>query len=224
MQIRESQTDDKIQRRYFEFRYDGDRTISGVAMRYGDVAELPWGDKERFEPGAFGSVGSSDVILNFQHDRKRPLARTGGSGLTLDDSSQELRLTAKLPDTREANDAIELVKQNIVRGFSVEFLPESFEMEEEVMVITKAELKGIGLVDRPAYKGSRINPRSEDSNMKEEEIQKLIEAALAGRSDNSDPIDPVVLARSISEGVTTSVTEQVQAQVKEQVESALKEP
>ena len=127
MQIRQSQSDDNLQRRFVEFRYDGDRTISGVAMRYGDVAELPWGDKERFEPGAFGNVGSSDVILNFQHDRKRPLARTGGSGLTLDDSSQELRLTAKLPDTREANDAIELVKQNIVRGFSVEFLPESYE-------------------------------------------------------------------------------------------------
>ena len=96
-------------------------------------------------------------------------------------------------------------------------------MEEDVMVITKAELKGIALVDRPAYSESRINPRSEDSDMNEEQIRKLIEAALEKRADNSDPIDASVLAGSISEGVTTSVTEQVQTQVKDQVESALKE-
>ena len=78
MKIRESKTDDKLQRRFVEFRYDGDRTISGVAMRYGDVAKLPWGDKERFEPGAFGNVGSKDVILNFQHDRKRHWQEQGG--------------------------------------------------------------------------------------------------------------------------------------------------
>ena len=223
MKIRESSSDDNLQRRFVEFRFDGDRTISGVAMRYGDTAKLPWGDKERFEPGAFGNVGSKDVILNFQHQRPQPLARTGGGGLTLDDSSQELRISAKLPDTRAANDAIELVKQNIVRGFSVEFLPESWRMEDEVTVVTKAELKNVGLVDRPAYQESRINPRSEDSDMNEEQIQKLIEDALEKRSDNSDPIDASVLAGSISEGVTTSVTEQVQTQVKDQVESALKE-
>ena len=223
MKIRESSSDDNLQRRFIEFRYDGDRTISGVAMRYGDVAELPWGDKERFEPGAFGAVGSSDVILNFQHDRRRPLARTGGGGLTMDDSSVELRLTAKLPKTGEANDAIELVKENVIRGFSVEFLPESWNMEEDVMVITKAELKGIGLVDRPAYSGSRINPRSENPDMNEEQIQKLIEAALAKRAEDSDPIDAAALAGSISEGVTTSVTEQVKSQVGEQLEASIKE-
>ena len=84
-------------------------------------------------------------------------------------------------------------------------------MEEDVMVITKAELKGIGLVDRPAYSGSRINPRSEDSDMNEEQIKKLIEAALEKRADNSDSIDAAALAGSISEGVTTSVTEQVES-------------
>ena len=223
MQFRESTSDDNLQRRFVEFRYDGDRTISGVVMRYGDVATLPWGDKERFVPGAFGNIGSLDVILNFQHDRKLPLARTGGGGLTLDDSSVELRLTAKLPATRAADDAIELIKQNIIRGFSVEFKPESYDMEEEVMVITKAGLPGIGLVDRPAYSGSRINPRSEDSDMNEEQIQKLIEAALEKRANNSDPIDATALASSISDGVTTSVTEQVESQVRERLDASIKE-
>ena len=45
--------------RYFELRYDpamGERIIQGTALRYGDTATFPWGDKERFEPGAFGDL------------------------------------------------------------------------------------------------------------------------------------------------------------------------
>ncbi len=64
--------------RYVDLRFDGERTISGVALRYGDTATLPWGAKERFQAGAFGPIGNSDVILNVQHSRGRPIARTGG--------------------------------------------------------------------------------------------------------------------------------------------------
>ena len=56
---------DEDQTRYVELRYDGERTISGVAMRYGDVATLyDHGDgkvQEKFEPGCFGNVRGLDV-------------------------------------------------------------------------------------------------------------------------------------------------------------------
>ena len=58
-----------MERRFFEFREmpnENDRVIEGVALRYGEVAVLPFG-RESFEPGAFGDIG--DVILNVQHDR-----------------------------------------------------------------------------------------------------------------------------------------------------------
>ena len=74
-------------------------------MRYGDIAELPWGDKERFEPGAFGALGNADIILNFQHDRTRPLARSDGGDLRIDDDPHELRISAELPDTPDGNAA-----------------------------------------------------------------------------------------------------------------------
>lgn len=215
---------DGIIRRFVEFRYDGDRKISGVALRYGDVAELPWGDKERFEQGAFGStVGSEDIILNLQHDRMQPLARTGGGGLAIMDDPDALRLEATLPETTAGNDTLELVRNKVLRGFSVEFVPEDWRIEEEnVMVIERAELRGIGVVDRPAYEKSKINPRhkQKELDMTEEQIRALIEEALKNRTDDST-VDAVALARSIAGGLEISIAETVQEKVKAEVEAAL---
>ena len=170
--------DDGVRYRFCEFRYDGDSTLSGVAMKYGDTATLPWGEEERFEAGAFGNVSNLDAILNIQHDRGRPVARTGGAGLTFDDSAEALRITAVLDsEDADAAQALRKVKNRLLRGFSIEFIPESWEMDNEVMVITKAELRGLGIVDRPAYNQSRINPRSQ-SDMDETKMRAVIEEAL----------------------------------------------
>lgn len=172
---------DGLQKRFIELRYDGERTLSGTLMRYGDTAVMPWGDKERFEPGAFGNVGKADVTLNVQHDRSRLIGRTGGGGVELRDSPTELSISAKLPDTREANDAIELVRGKILRGFSVEFLPDDARQEMEggkrLHIITRAKLVGVGVVDRPAYPHSKVNPRSEP--MDDKQLQEAVRTALA---------------------------------------------
>lgn len=158
----------RTETRFVEFRIsDSDsRTLVGTALKYGETAALPWG-KERFESGAFGSnVEQSDIVLNFQHDRARPLARTGGGGVTLRNTEKELTLTAKLPNTREADDALELVKAKVLRGFSIEFYPtkDRFEgtisdMKNSTRIVERAKLTGIGLVDKPAYKGSKAAVR-----------------------------------------------------------------
>ena len=77
-------------------RHGPGRTVEGVAVRYGDVAQLPWGGEERIEAGAFAPI--DDVILNAHHDRATPLARTGGAGLELTDTAERLAFTATLPD------------------------------------------------------------------------------------------------------------------------------
>ena len=59
--------------RRVELRQGPGRTVGGVAVRYGDLAQLPWGE-ERIEAGAFAPI--DDVILNAHHDRATPLART----------------------------------------------------------------------------------------------------------------------------------------------------
>ena len=160
--------------RYFEIRVSGadSRTLTGVALRYGDTTKLPWG-KERFEAGAFGAnVESADVVLNVQHDRTKPLARTGGGGVTLKDSTKELTLTAELPNTREADDALELVRSKVLRGFSIEFMSKKERVEGDIndwknntRIVERATLTGIALVDKPAYGNSKAlaRARAEDA-------------------------------------------------------------
>lgn len=148
-----------IERRYSELRQGPGRTLEGVAIRYGDVAPMPWGT-ERFEPGAFGDVAGADVLLNIQHDRGRPLARTGGGGLVLADSPDALTIRADLPATRESDDALALVRAGVLRGLSVEFRAVAERFEADVRVIERAALAAVAVVDSGAYPGSTVEARA----------------------------------------------------------------
>ena len=148
-----------VERRYTALRQSGGRVLAGVAIRYGDTARLPWG-RERFEPGAFGAVEAADVIMNVAHDRGRPIARTGGGGLVLADDTEALTIRATLPQTREADDALELVRSGVLRGLSVEFRAEAERAEGGTRIVEAAALTGLGLVDSGAYPGSTVEARA----------------------------------------------------------------
>ena len=124
--------------------------VEGVAIRYGNEAKLP-GFRESFQAGAFGDISASDVIVNIQHQRTRPLARTGGGGLTLEDSAQHLRARLELPATRDGQDVAELLKRGVIRGFSIEFAVGQQRFEAGLRIVERARLLGLALVDRPAY-------------------------------------------------------------------------
>ncbi len=140
-------------------RQDGDgRRLEGVLVLYSEIAPA-FG--KRIEPGAFGDVGQVDAILNLQHDRRRPLARSG-AGLDLVDTAENLQVRAELPDTTDGNDALTLVKAGVLRGLSAEFfVREAHTSPEGVEVVTGAELVGVGLVDRPAYPSATVEARQE---------------------------------------------------------------
>ena len=121
--------------------------VEGVAMPYGTEANIMGAFRESVLPGAFTF---DDVILNRMHDRGDPIARTGGGGLTLTDSATMLSLRADIPSYRE--DVRDMVARRILRGFSVEMRIEAEDWPApNRRVIRAATLRGIGLVDRPAY-------------------------------------------------------------------------
>ena len=149
----------KTEQRYSNLSLDDGRRLRGVVMKYNTAADVGGGLLELFRPGAFGDVGAQDLLLNWQHQRERPLARTGGGGLTLTDSDVALEMAAVLPDTREANDAVEMVKAGIMRGLSVEFHATRETMQGNMRVVEAARLVGVGLVDVPAFPGSTVEAR-----------------------------------------------------------------
>ena len=149
-----------METRCFELRYAEDsRELSGITMRYGVKTKLPFGE-EMFMPGAFGDLSQSDVILNRQHQRIVPLARTGGGGLILDDNERRFMVRAELPNTTDANDTLELVRKKILRGLSVEFDAIEERWESRVRIIDRAILYGVGVVDRPAYVDAVVQARA----------------------------------------------------------------
>ncbi len=147
----------EIERRFIEIRAPeaDSRILEGTVITYGEVAFGDYGP-ERFE---LGSLEYGDCILNVQHDRGRPIARTPDT-LQLIDSKESLRLRADLPDTRECTDTLTMVRNRILQGLSVEFRAIQERLEAGVRVISRARLTGIGLVDSPAFEGSRVEARA----------------------------------------------------------------
>lgn len=196
---------DGLEHRFFELRFDGDRTVAGTAMRYGDVAVFPWGDEEEFARGAFGDLRNADVIMDVMHDRLAPVARTGGGGLDLRDSGSMLEVTAALPQTTAANDALTLVRSKVLRGLSVGFKPISVRRQGKRNIIERAELKRVAIVDDPAYSDSKLN---RSKSMDEAQVRAMIEEA-RNQDGGKNDLDVGLLARSIADGVKTSVTGQI---------------
>ena len=88
------------------------------------------------------------------HDRRRLLARVG-AGLTLYDDGRELRLEAVLPETRDADDALVLVRSGLLRGYSIEFDAATDEWLGDLRTVTAAALPAVAVVDKPAYLSGR---------------------------------------------------------------------
>ena len=148
----------KMEYRFTELRADND-AIVGTLIRYGDQAKIGGRFTERFTPGA---VRFNDVIVNIQHNRFMPVARTGG-GLEIRSEGDALVAEIKPPDTSFARDARAMIDAGILRGLSMEFKPDQGKVEwrNDERIISGAELYGIGIVDRPAYKESEIVKRFE---------------------------------------------------------------
>ena len=145
----------ELEYRFSPVKIEG-RVLSGTVMRYGEIATgAP--RPEKFLPGAF-KIPPDGVILNVQHDRNKPIARTPDT-LILTDTAEALELRAEVPATTEGSDAITLVRNKILVGLSVEFRAVKEHFEAGVRVITEAVLSGVAVVDRAAYAGSVVEAR-----------------------------------------------------------------
>ena len=144
-----------------ELRVHG-RRLMGTVIRYGSAGE---GGQERFQSGAFAHQLSqepglgTDVMLNVQHQRARPLARFPGN-MALRDGPEALTMEARLLETRDADDVIAMVRAGVLVGLSVGFMALSERWENDVRIVERATLDHVAVVDRPSYPDSTVDARS----------------------------------------------------------------
>jgi HK97 family phage prohead protease/HK97 family phage major capsid protein len=147
----------EIETRSLELRLDNleERTITGIAVPYGQDANIGGVYNERFAPGAIDTV--EDVKLFYGHET--PI------GVVVDGRETDggYEITAKVSETSLGNDVLTLMRDGALNKFSVGFIPVSQEQEGSTITRTKVSLKEVSVVPFPAYAGASITEVREES-------------------------------------------------------------
>ena len=160
-----------------ERRADKPALMTGYAAvfyRAGDPAteyELWSGCVERIMPGAYAEAirSAADVRALFNHDSNYLLGRTASGTCRLVEDAVGLRFEIDLPDTQAGRDVAVSVERGDLTGCSFSFAPDStaWSRDEarglEVREVQSVRLFDVGPVTYPAYKGTSVALRSEDS-------------------------------------------------------------
>ncbi len=135
------------------------RTVHGLAVPYGVTAEVSDGYGtylEEFAPGAFArsiQQRGSKVKLFTQHETRRfPIGRA----VHLEERPDGLHAAFHVSDTRDGNEALELIRDGVVDAFSIGFAPVHQKRRGDVTVRTEAALREVSLVHTPAYEGALV--------------------------------------------------------------------
>jgi HK97 family phage prohead protease len=153
-----------------EFRVAQGRTLAGYAAVFDRPANIG-SFVEVIKRGAFAAslAGGTDIFLLGHHDFAQPLARTGNGSLRLREDSVGLAFEATLPQTRAADDILELARSGTIAGASIGFRVapggEAWPSRDrrELRQVTLIEVSAVA---QPAYDGTSIAARSIRSRLR----------------------------------------------------------
>ena len=141
--------------RHFEARADvQERTITGLAVPYGQEANIGGAYQERFVAGAIGSV--EDVKLFYGHEE--PI----GKVVEGRDTEDGFEIMARVSDTPKGNEVLTLMRDGVLNKFSVGFIPVEQDQDGSTITRTKVDLKEVSVVPFPAFAGANITEVREE--------------------------------------------------------------
>ena len=150
----------ELETRSFEVRLDAEtREVVGLAVPYGQRADIGGAYQEEFAPGAIRSV--EDVKLFWQHSE--PI----GKILEGKDTDEGFEIRAKISDTPRGQEAYTLLKDGVINKFSVGFVPVEQTRDGNVVTRTLVDLKEVSLVSFPAFAGASVAEVREESTVAE---------------------------------------------------------
>lgn len=123
------------------------REVTGLAVPYGSVTNVG-GYQESFERGAIEDA--SETLLFWNH--QEPIGRV----VRGEETEEGFVITAVISETTRGNEAYTLLRDGVIKKFSVGFMPVEHRMDGEVLVRTKINLKEVSLVPFPAYERANV--------------------------------------------------------------------
>jgi HK97 family phage prohead protease len=128
------------------------RTITGVALPYGETAVVSDGTAVRFEKGALPVEGKAPKLFMY-HDSSMPV------GLVTErvDTEEGMMFSARISATAAGDEALTLALDGVLDSVSVGVNPTKFSYDDEgTMIVTEAEWLELSLVPIPAFAGAVI--------------------------------------------------------------------
>ena len=177
------------------------RTVSGVAVPYGVVAQVSSGEKVIFEAGSLPTEGKAPKLY-LNHDSEQAV------GLVTErvDTPEGMMFSARISKTTLGEEALTLALDGVIDSVSVGVNPTKFKMQDDgTMRVLAADWVELSLVTgRPAFSGAVITdvaasePESihqpeEEIVIVEEEVQEQ-EQEMSEAVEATIPTSPVVFA------------------------------
>jgi HK97 family phage major capsid protein len=183
------------------------RTITGRIVAFEEVANASTG-KVVF---AKGSVVPTDVKLNLEHDRTRPIGKT----LSMSVNEDSIDATFKIANTTAGSDALEEAMAGLRDGFSIELAVDEYTMEKDgTMRVLAGEMTGVALVTEPAVRSARVSevaateaeePEDSDSTIDSEETPTTEGDEVDNTVTNADTVETVEAAQSVTANAKPAV-------------------
>jgi HK97 family phage prohead protease len=169
----------ELETRSFEVRLEADtREVVGLAVPYGQTADIGGVYREEFAPGAIRSV--EDVKLFWQHSE--PI----GKILEGRDTEEGFEIRAMISDTPRGNEAYTLLRDGVINKFSVGFVPVEQTRDGDLITRTLVDLKEVSLVSFPAFQGADVSEVRQEETPVTEVVADSIRTKETHMSENME--------------------------------------
>lgn len=174
------------------------RTLRGLVVPFGQTGNTSAGPVQ-FEFGAFGEIDASQIILNLEHDRTKPLGRgiAGSESIT----PKGISMAFKLANTQAATDALIEAAEGLRSSFSIEATADEYTIDKGIMKVSASTLTGVAHVTNPAFKAANITEvaASEDEEPEATEADAAAEELTKETTveENTTPVAEEVTAAAV---------------------------
>jgi HK97 family phage prohead protease len=128
------------------------RTITGIAVPYGETATVNDGTRVRFEAGSLPVDGKAPKLFMY-HDSTQPV----GLVTARQDTDAGMLFSARISGTAAGDEALTLALDGVLDAVSVGVNPTRFSYDDEgTMIVAEAEWLELSLVPIGAFAGAEI--------------------------------------------------------------------